>query len=186
MVMPATTICMPWKRKIKRNRRPNNDIARQLAELQAREAAASSSIINNVLMHMAEPDDDDKDRQGAPHGLDPQVKYNNLNRTNSGRNPFSDDDESDYDGNGNLNQLQRESYQDRILWEEEQWREVLPAMYIQFIKCSRKTFQWGHPQLWNQDWKEPCWCSGTRLRPPKKIVVFDIMCTFVFRYLMNR
>ncbi|EGG05304.1 uncharacterized protein MELLADRAFT_87955 [Melampsora larici-populina 98AG31] len=123
--------------------------------LEAQEDRAATSIIEGLMLDV-EPTNHELN-----HHIDdgaPQVLYRDLDQSNFGVNPFSEDDDSEYDGRM-FNEA--ESYEERTLREQKQWQE--------------KTFQWGHTDLWDYDWKEPCHCTGTMVRTPKKIVVFDIL-----------
>ncbi|KAH9808123.1 hypothetical protein DFH28DRAFT_1088139 [Melampsora americana] len=170
MTLPGQNIRPKRKRK-PGIRKPKTQTGQQLAELQGRENDASNAIIKNLLpVRTPNQDPDDDELPSDFPDLNQQDAYRQTDHTNSGINPFSDDDESEYDGDGNS--FKGETYQERCLREEKQWQKVFPEMFNQFIQVSRKTSQWGNPNLWDVDWKEPCQCPPN---PPRKLVVFDIL-----------
>lgn len=51
-------------------------------------------------------------------------------------------------------------------------RIAAPFIFCEFMKCSKKTFQWGDEESWNQDWKENCKCNSDKRE--RSIDVVDI------------
>ncbi|KAH9816158.1 hypothetical protein DFH28DRAFT_1160735 [Melampsora americana] len=67
------------------------------------------------------------------------------------------------------------SYKQKRIREERQWREITKAMLPEYMKCSRKTSQWGNPLKWDDDWHPTC-SNPARCcrRPPREIDMVDI------------
>ncbi|KAH9823185.1 hypothetical protein DFH28DRAFT_880855 [Melampsora americana] len=63
------------------------------------------------------------------------------------------------------------TYQERTLRKEANWRAVVDSLFGEFLPCSRMTFQWGHPQLWNHDWNSECRCRDWQ----KHEVLIDVV-----------
>ncbi|KAH9822318.1 hypothetical protein DFH28DRAFT_856777, partial [Melampsora americana] len=64
------------------------------------------------------------------------------------------------------------TYRERVQQEQKNWKTALPLMFPEFMKCSKKTFQWGDEELWNKDWKSACDCPNQTAR---SIDVVDIL-----------
>ncbi|KAH9820113.1 hypothetical protein DFH28DRAFT_1121923 [Melampsora americana] len=165
MALPGEEIRPPKsKRQKKSNNGPPGSARQRLANLNNREAQASMDVLsdNNPAPNNAvgasnvhpineegENDDDNEDVEVVerydelqPMGTDNLVDQENLNPLRMNR----------------LEYFRSVTYQERTLRKEAHWQAVIHTLFNEFLPCSRMTFQWGHPTLWNHDWNSPCKC----------------------------
>ncbi|KAH9809127.1 hypothetical protein DFH28DRAFT_906642 [Melampsora americana] len=137
------------KRKRKNRAKKKTKLFKQLDNLHSQEAEATASLLSSVIEHQLR---DDHINQGDNEQPYQQTTHNNI----------SDDDDMYI------------SFRDRTEREQENWRKVLPLMFPTFMRCSKKTFQWGDEVLWNRDWKKGCNCTASKKRQ-RKVDVVDLL-----------
>ncbi|KAH9817361.1 hypothetical protein DFH28DRAFT_1124760 [Melampsora americana] len=143
------------KRQKKSNNGPPGSARQRLANLNNREAQASMDVLsennpapnNAVGASNVHPINEDVEvvkryHELQPTGTDNLVDQENLNPLRMNR----------------LEYFRSVTYQERTLCKEAHWQAVIHTLFNEFLPCSRMTFQWGHPTLWNHDWNSPCKC----------------------------
>lgn len=195
MVLPGQSIPTKQTKRPKTTRKaPAGSVTERLTQQQKREDEASQAALSaltnsNQFPHPpanprvdSEPEEDDRNHleQGAyaaftredvhnPAILDPDTEVNP---------PISN--RSDY--------YRSLTYQERTLREEANWQAVLPKLFISFMICSRKTYQWCDRSLWNQDFNTACKCKDWQRRTVQVDVV-DLTCKSLnlkFQHLKNQ
>ncbi|KAH9813486.1 hypothetical protein DFH28DRAFT_896366 [Melampsora americana] len=162
MVLPGEKVQPENKRSRTGQRLPTTSTGRRLANLMGSEARASEG---RLALLNAPP--------AVPHQVPPQLDagqaaiYDNVVRPDE-MEVSSDDgeqqpqfDRSDY--------FRGTTYQERRLREEENWKAVMPAIFLAFMPCSHKTIQWADPLLWDNDFNKPCNCPVWK----QKVVEID-------------
>lgn len=169
MVLPGEEIKPAPKHRKRPNAVPNGPSGKRWAELQAREAAASQARMASLngtapgqafaeqIATSPHPHQQDHDSNSDN---DPVIEpgYNDLRQINR-------NDVEDAWGNqpppANRSAYYRSiTYQERTLREEAHWRTVIPKMFLDYMTCGQKTFQWGDEKLWNHDWNVDCKCAA--------------------------
>lgn len=156
MVLPARLIRTP-KAKRKNQSKKKDSVAAALSKLHAREAQASSAFLNDA--HADPPPSDANDPITDPP----------LYHISEDQNWTDDENANDFESRPYI------SFRERTQREQKQWKVIFPLMFPEFMKCSKKTFQWGDEDLWKHDWKDPCSCSGQNVRE-RSVDVVDISC----------
>ncbi|KAH9810646.1 hypothetical protein DFH28DRAFT_932754 [Melampsora americana] len=153
MVLPSQQIPVPKGRRKQTRPRFQTKVAKRLKQLQSAEAKASAAAVhglfeegnsNSLLDHLT---------NAIADSANPIYQQNHPDE-------WSDDEDAYV------------TYRERIERERQNWKTTLPLMFPEFMKCSKKTFQWGDEELWNRDWKSPCDCPD---RQEKLIDVVDVL-----------
>ncbi|KAH9817296.1 hypothetical protein DFH28DRAFT_890180 [Melampsora americana] len=157
MALPGEEIRTEVKRQKKEPRAPPGSARQRLASLQDREAQASVGALAN------RPIGPRQIQQTNEAGENNEEENNDADAYNHFVAIGNEDLESPNDENNvqifnRADYFRSVTYQERTLRQEANWRAVIPALFHEFMLCSQKTFQWGHPQLWNHDWNLACKC----------------------------
>ncbi|EGG13216.1 uncharacterized protein MELLADRAFT_58361 [Melampsora larici-populina 98AG31] len=141
MALPGQEIQNPKNKKRKSKGRGKSRLAKLLKTIETGEGEVSAAAVNGLL---------------------------GEGRSNT---PIQDElciYEAGQDGDWTDNEVKDDhpyvSYKERTQREQAQWTKALPSMFIEFMKCSKKTYQWGDETIWNQDWKTACQCTDVRER----------------------
>ncbi|KAH9808041.1 hypothetical protein DFH28DRAFT_911528 [Melampsora americana] len=171
MVMPGEEIQPKPKRQKKSNSGPPGSARQKLADLNAAEGRALLAILsdnnpapdNNVAgpsnVPPIEEGDNDEDNQAEDNQA-----YNEFQATGNDNNQNADGDQQNIVVMNRSQYYRSVTYQECTLRKEANWRAVIPALFKTFLPCSRMTFQWGHPNLWNHDWNVDCKCRDWQKR----------------------
>lgn len=149
------------KRAKPATRAPKTAIGARLAAMEAQEAQDSRprvDALNAAAPAAQEP------LQGplTEDQFNQQPLYDDLVRP--GDADSSGDEEVQPEAMNRSDYYRSITYQERCLREEANWNEVVPAMFLAFMPCSKATFQWADPLLWNHDYNTPCICSTWQLK----------------------
>ncbi|EGF97624.1 uncharacterized protein MELLADRAFT_84820 [Melampsora larici-populina 98AG31] len=164
MVLPGEEVRPPPKRSRTNSNTSNSSVGDRLANLLGRENAAAEGRMNVLQARppvvapvapipqadraIREPQDQALYNAFIPeHGLDDlQEDDDKVERPAAGIN------RADY--------YRSETYQERVLKEEANWEKIMPALFLAYVPCSRSTFQWVDPVLWNHDFNDECRCPS--------------------------
>ncbi|KAH9812856.1 hypothetical protein DFH28DRAFT_1129636 [Melampsora americana] len=68
--------------------------------------------------------------------------------------PRESDDDEEY-----VHFVSGDNYRRQRIQEDAHWKEVMPKIFIAFMKCAEKTSYWGNDLMWNHDFNEIESCS---------------------------
>ncbi|KAH9808790.1 hypothetical protein DFH28DRAFT_1087200 [Melampsora americana] len=170
MVLPGERIEPPHKRAKPAERAPKTDIGRQLATTLANEAQGSQARLNSLNTPPPEP----VPKQNIAEEPEQDQIYDAMIQPedNPDDHPPPEINRAEY--------YRSVTYQERRMREEAEWKSVMPAITLAFMPCSRLTFQWADPTLWDHDFNKPCTCPAWK----KKNIKVDAI-DFVSRIKKN-
>lgn len=157
--------------KKKRKRPQQSALNPELATLEAREHAAATDRLQGMMrprqQHPIQATGASGD-EGMPFELP-------LNE------PLREEDDNDNQLNLPTleSYLKGPTYQQRLVREENDWNEVIRALFIEYMIKQGETSSWGHPTLWDKDWNEDCQCPRYEQRT-RTIDAYDIISPFYF------
>ncbi|KAH9809612.1 hypothetical protein DFH28DRAFT_904321 [Melampsora americana] len=141
MALPARLIRFDKKKKKKPKK---SALARRLDELNSQEAKASAAIMHRLVGGSgSDPVDNRQSRDFHPY----EAAWIDVEE--------EDDQPASHE---------YVTYRERTQREQEQMRRAAPFMFSEFMRCSRRTHQWGDEESWNRDWKVACNCKELRER----------------------
>ncbi|EGG05307.1 uncharacterized protein MELLADRAFT_56378 [Melampsora larici-populina 98AG31] len=153
MVLPGEIIPMPKKRAKKEPPTIQGVAAQHFAAQQKREVEAAQQALAAINQPPAPEPPEPPETHNGPI-------YDDL-AMDQGNDPA---DSSDGEGQrvvANRRDYYRDpTYQERTLREEAHWQAVLPKVFLAFMPCSRQTYQWCDPVLWNQDFNSTYKCKN--------------------------
>ncbi|KAH9815918.1 hypothetical protein DFH28DRAFT_1082161 [Melampsora americana] len=160
MVLPGKQVDpQPKRRRVTTNSPSNTPIGRRLAQLEALEAQAPDNL---VVLEAPEPQQvahpgNEPVNQLTPPEEEQQDLYDAFMPL-GGAVPAEAEDNPAAPLYNRDDYYRSRTYQEHIL-QESNWRKVIPAMFLSFMPCSRATFEWADPILWNHDMNVSCNCA---------------------------
>lgn len=154
MVLPGEAVDPKRKRETQPDRPSKSSIGRHLSDLLAQEEAAAG-FLQAAQRPVPPVSENQAPSDGSSPAPDEAVLYNAFmpleGNDQSGANEREPINRADY--------YRSLTYQERVLREEANWKAIIPAMFLSFMPCSRTTFEWVDPVLWNHDMNERCNCA---------------------------
>lgn len=78
--------------------------------------------------------------------------------------PNADDDhQEEYPPERLAQYLRSRTYREKRAQNAELWNDVLPSLFVEYMRLQPKTMAWGHPAHWNKDW-HACDCTVEHVR----------------------
>ncbi|KAH9809097.1 hypothetical protein DFH28DRAFT_1086914 [Melampsora americana] len=152
MVMPGEDVGPAPKRSKLAKRTPKSQPGVQLAEMEVREAEASKARLG-ILTGTPAVNPPVQPTQPQP---EVQPIYNQLVDAEDLSEPEHDAQPAPINPTDYFRSV---TYQERTRREEADWKAVFPKMFLAYMPCSRTTYQWTDPVLWNYDMNESCNCA---------------------------
>ncbi|KAH9807647.1 hypothetical protein DFH28DRAFT_1089161 [Melampsora americana] len=141
MALPSQQVSKAKTKRKKNRPRFQTKLSKRLHQLQQAEAEASESALNDLFGEGGSNSLLEFLSNAITDSENPIYQQNHENEWT--------DDEDEY-----------QTYRQRVQQEQENWKIALPLMFPEFMKCSKKTFQWGDEEVWNKDWKS-AWMKVT-------------------------
>ncbi|EGG00216.1 uncharacterized protein MELLADRAFT_67986 [Melampsora larici-populina 98AG31] len=154
MALPAQPIRSLKKRKNKKMKK--TALGNKLDKLNSQEAQASAAIMAKLL------------GQSTSNRID-EIQNKDHCIYEGGQDSVWTDDED-------ATPREYVSFQARTQREQAQMRAAAPLIFSEFMRCSKRTYQWGDEESWNRDWKAACKCTTDQQE--RSIDVVDITCQF--------